>query len=90
MAVLRRINDPSDDAQETVTTIQGRTALPRRTLTEREIADLIVAYRAGVTAPQLAARLGVHTSTIKKKLLKFGVRRNGEHLLRGMQAEGKS
>ncbi len=79
MDVLRRINDADQDGHETVTTIEGRTASPdyvRQSLSEDDITELIEAYRSGTTAKGLAERYGVHTSTIKKKLRKHGVRRN--------------
>lgn len=76
--VLRRINDADQDGHETVTTIEGRTASPdymRQIFTEQDIAELVDAYQSGTTATALAERYGVHTSTIKKKLRKQGVRR---------------
>jgi transcriptional regulator of aromatic amino acid metabolism len=77
--VLRRITEPAEDGHETVTTIEGRTACPdyvRQILSEHDITELIAAYRSGATANTLAERYGVHTSTIKKKLRKHGVRRS--------------
>jgi transposase-like protein len=78
VSVLRRIEDPGEEGHETVTTIEGRTASPdyvRQILSEHDITELIAAYRSGATAKMLAERYGVHTSTIKKKLRKHGVRR---------------
>lgn len=79
VSVLRRIKDPAEDGHETVTTITGRTASPDYVpyvLTEDNIRELIEAYRSGTTAKILAEQYGVHTSTIKKKLRKHGVRRS--------------
>ncbi len=81
VSVLRRIKDPAEDGHETVTTIEGRTASPNYVpyvLTEGNIRELIDSYRSGTTAKALAARYGVHTSTIKKKLRRHGVRRGNE------------
>lgn len=78
VSALRRVTDPAEDGHETVTTIEGRTASPdyvRQILTEQDIKDLIDAYRSGTTTKALAEQYGVHTSTIKKKLRKHGVRR---------------
>lgn len=79
VSVLRRIKDPTEDGHETVTTIEGRTASPDYVpyvLAEDNIRELIDSYRSDTTAKALAERYGVHTSTIKKKLRKHGVRRS--------------
>jgi IS30 family transposase len=77
---LRKINDPTEDDHEMVTTVHGRTASPdhvRSVLSESDITELITAYRSGTTARVLAEQYGVHVSTIKKKLRKHGMRRSG-------------
>jgi transcriptional regulator of aromatic amino acid metabolism len=76
----REINAPTDDHNETVTSnLEGRTASPdyvRQILSEHDITELIAAYQSGTTARALAERYGVHTSTIKKRLWRHGVRRS--------------
>lgn len=75
VSVLRRVLDPIVDGHETVTTVEGRTASPdyiRQKLTEQDVTELIEAYRSGATAKALAERYGVHASTVKKKLRKYG------------------
>ena len=74
------INDPVEsEATRRFVSVQGRTACPERAprvLTEAEIGDVIQSYRSGTTARELAEQYGVHTSTVKKKLRKYGVRRS--------------
>jgi hypothetical protein len=75
----QEINNPADNHNRTVTTINGRTASPgyvRHRLSETDVAGLIEAYRSGTTAKTLAERYDVHYTTTKKKLRKHGVRRS--------------
>jgi transcriptional regulator of aromatic amino acid metabolism len=77
----KEIDDPTSYCNKTVTTINGKTASPgyvRHRLSETDTAELIDAYRSGITAKVLAERYNVHYTTIKKKLRKYGVRRGGD------------
>ncbi|PKW14566.1 resolvase [Saccharopolyspora spinosa] len=78
VSVIKKINNPGLDGNETVTNVNGRTASPDRTykiLSPEEMTEIITAYRSGTTAKALAEHYGVHYVTIKKKLRKHGVRR---------------
>ncbi|MCE7009542.1 resolvase [Kibdelosporangium philippinense] len=78
VSALRRVNDPAQDGHETVTNIQGRTASSTYThkiLTPTQVNEIIEAYKSGATAKVLAERYDVHIQTIKKKLKKYGIRR---------------
>jgi hypothetical protein len=73
------MHDPTEDRNETVTTINGRTASAdyvRRALTEDDITEVVYAYRSGTTAQSLANRYGVHINTIKRNLRRHGVLRS--------------
>jgi transposase len=76
VSAMKKIHNPTDNCNETVTTVNGRTASPhytRTVLTEAQLAELIDAYRSGTTAKVLAERYDVHITTIKKKLRRYGV-----------------
>jgi transcriptional regulator of aromatic amino acid metabolism len=75
---MKKIHNPTDNCNETITTVNGRTASPNHghtVLTDAQLAELINAYRSGTTAEALAERYDVHITTVKKKLKKYGVRR---------------
>lgn len=75
----KEINNATNDHDETVTNVQGRTASPhytRTVLTDDQLTEIIDAYKAGTTAKALAEHYDVHITTIKKRLRKHGVRRS--------------